>query len=41
MGIFQWQFLGEPLGRWFAFLVAIILFLAAWNGVVKLMKAAG
>lgn len=33
-----WKFLNEPLWRWLTFLVAMNLLLAAWNGVIRLMK---
>lgn len=32
------EFLNEPAWRWFAFLVALMLFLEAWRGVVKEMR---
>lgn len=35
---FKWQFLNEPLWRWFAFLVVIGLFMASWRGVLAQMK---
>lgn len=34
---FNWEFLNEPLWRWFVFFVAMGLILHAWNGVLNLM----
>lgn len=34
----NWQFLDEPLYRWFIFLAALSLMLGAWGGILRLMK---
>lgn len=36
----SWQFLNEPLGRWFLFVIVMILFLAVWADVLRFMKKA-
>jgi hypothetical protein len=36
--IYDWQFLNEPLYRWFIFLIALSGMLFAWNGILSLMK---
>lgn len=36
---FKWDFLNEPLYRWFIFFVAISLFAGAWGVVLNHMKA--
>lgn len=36
--VFGWQFLNEPLWRWFLFLIAISLFSGVWAMVLKYMK---
>jgi hypothetical protein len=36
--ITNWQFLNEPLYRWWLFFFAIMLSLLAWNGVLDFMK---
>lgn len=35
---FAWEFMDEPLWRWFIFLVAISAMLTAWRGVVEYIK---
>ena len=30
-----WQFMDEPAWRWFVFVGVILLFLFAWNGVLR------
>lgn len=35
---FAWQFLNEPLWRWFAFLVVIGAMLATWHTLLQKMK---
>lgn len=37
-GIANWQFLQEPLYRWFIFLLAVSFMMYGWNGVLELMK---
>lgn len=37
---FNWQFLQEPLYRWFLFVVVMILFLATWADALRYMKKA-
>lgn len=34
----NWDFLNEPIYRWFIFLGALILMTFAWNGILSLMK---
>lgn len=34
----NWQFLNEPLYRWWLFFLAIALSLFAWHGVLEFMK---
>lgn len=36
--LFSWPFLNEPIWRWFVFIVAISLFMAAWAGVLAYMR---
>lgn len=36
--IVNWDFLNEPLYRWWLFLLAIALSLFVWNGVLSFMK---
>jgi hypothetical protein len=36
--IFKWEFLDEPLYRWFILLVALSLFAGVWNQVLGYMK---
>lgn len=38
MNPLNWQFLNEPLGRWFIFLAIIGLFLGLWHRVLLEMK---
>lgn len=33
-----WAFLGEPLWRWFVFMLALGFLLRAWRGVLNEMK---
>ena len=33
-----WQFMNEPLSRWFIFLGALIAMLTAWRGVIEYIK---
>lgn len=35
---FAWRFLDEPLYRWFVFIVAMSLIMAAWAGILNQMK---
>lgn len=37
-GITDWQFLNEPLYRWWLFFFALMLSLFAWHGVLEFMK---
>lgn len=37
-GLVNWQFLNEPLYRWWLFFLAISLSLFAWHGVLEFMK---
>jgi hypothetical protein len=37
---FDWQFLQEPLYKWFIFYIAMCLFAAAWIMVLGHIKAA-
>lgn len=34
----NWQFMSEPIWRWFVFLIVISLFLNVWRGVQDHMK---
>lgn len=34
----NWEFLDEPLYRWFIFLVAISCFAVAWSAVLNFVK---
>jgi hypothetical protein len=34
----QQQFLNEPVWKWAIFGVAVMSFLVAWSGVIRLMK---
>jgi hypothetical protein len=36
---FTWDFMNEPLYRWFIFFIAITLFAAAWGAVLMHMKS--
>lgn len=36
--VVNWQFLQEPLYRWWIFFIAFALFLFAWHGVTEFMK---
>lgn len=38
MNPLRWEFLDEPLWRWFTFFLAMNLLLVAWNGVIRLMR---
>ncbi len=33
MALPTWQFMNEPIWRWFVFIIAISLFLNVWRGV--------
>lgn len=33
-----WKFMNEPLWRWFMFILAMNLLLAAWVGVLRFMR---
>jgi len=37
-GVTNWTFLNEPLKKWFIFIIAFSLMLAAWSGILRLMK---
>ena len=34
------EFLGEPIYRWFAFLVVLMFAFVVWNGIIGYMKGA-
>ncbi len=34
MNPLKWEFLNEPLWQWFIFIIAVSLFITAWNGVL-------
>jgi len=36
--VIGWEFLDEPLTRWFLFLGALTAMLTAWAGIINLMK---
>ena len=38
MGIINWEFLDEPLYRWFMFIVALTIFMALWGMVLAYMR---
>lgn len=40
MGILNWDFLDEPLYRWFIFFVALTLFLAVWGSILAYIRSA-
>jgi hypothetical protein len=35
---FEWEFLNEPIWRWFIFLVVLSIFIAVWNGVLRFIE---
>lgn len=35
----RWQFLGEPVYRWFLFIIVFAAMLAVWRGVLGYMKS--
>jgi hypothetical protein len=37
-GIVDWTFLNEPAWRWAVFFIGAGFFIAAWDGVLDLMK---
>lgn len=37
-GVTNWEFLNEPLWRWFLFVIALSLMLFAWGAILSFMR---